>query len=146
MPSATVPALVIRRTYDAAPERVFEAWTDPHLASQFLCPAEMGMGEVTMDVRAGGAFRIKMIASDGEAFVAVGTYREVREPSRLSMTWTWEEDEPSKMHETLLTLDFAPHGTGTELTLTHERIASAESLERHRNGWNQILDKLATQR
>jgi uncharacterized protein YndB with AHSA1/START domain len=142
MQSTAVPALVIRRTYEAPPQRVYEAWTNPELAKQFLCPAGMTVGDLKLDVRVGGAFRIEMLAPNGETYVGYGVYREVVPPSRLSMTWQWEEENRADEHETLLTLEFKPHGKGTELVLTHERLASTESRASHAHGWNSIIEKL----
>lgn len=142
MQATTVPALVIRRTFQAPPDRVYEAWTDPQLARRFLCPNDVTVCDAAFDVRAGGSYRIAMLTPDGEAFVAYGTYREVVPAQRLVMTWAWEEDDPAEVHESLLTLEFAPHDGGTELTLTHESLASLESRERHGEGWNEVLAKM----
>lgn len=142
MQSTVVPALVIRRTYSASPERVYEAWTDPKLAQQFLCPAGMTAPEVQMDVRTGGKFRIVMMLPSGEPYVAYGVYRDVQPNKRLSMTWQWEEENPADEHESLLTIEFNAHGSGTELILTHEKLASVESRESHAHGWNSIVEKL----
>ena len=141
MQSTVVPALVIRRTYAASPQRVYEAWTDPELAKQFLCPAGMTTGDVQLDVRTGGAYRIEMLKPDGEPYVAYGVYREVVPASRLSMTWQWQEENPADEHESLLTLEFRPHNGGTELILTHERLASLESRAGHEHGWTSMLGK-----
>ena len=142
MISAPVPTLVIRRILNAPPERVYQAWTDPQIAAQFLRPDDIVMPEVEMDVRVGGLYHIVMQKPDGERLVARGTYREVRPAAHLSMSWKWDEDIPQEEHETLLTLDFAPHGTGTEFTLTHEKLASVQSRTNHQGGWNSILDKM----
>lgn len=137
----TVPALVIRRTYDASPERVYEAWTTPELAKQFLGPGEMA-ADVAMDVRVGGTYRIVMNQPDGEQYIVGGVYREVRPPRRLQMTWRWQEDNPQDEHETLLTLEFNPHNGGTELVLTHEQLKSEESRASHAHGWEAIVEQL----
>lgn len=143
MQTTTVPALVISRTLKAPPARVYEAWTDPQLARRFLCPNDITVGDATFDVRAGGRYRIAMINPDGETYVAHGTYREVVPERKLVMTWEWEEDDPRRVHQSLLTVEFAPHADGTELTLTHENLANLESRERHGEGWNAILEKMA---
>lgn len=141
MQSFTVPALVIRREYAASPQTVYEVWTNPELA-QFLCPQGMTVADVALDVRVGGTYRIDMRTPENEAFVAYGTYRDVQPGRRLSMTWTWEENSPEEEHETLLTIEFNPHGSGTELILTHERLSSEDSRRNHEHGWNSMLDKL----
>jgi uncharacterized protein YndB with AHSA1/START domain len=141
---AAVPALVLRRTYNVPRERVFAAWTTPETAMRFFCPGEMKAGEITMDVKTGGAFMIAMKSPDGEPFVARGIYRAVVVPERLVMTWRWEEDDPAEEHESLLTLEFNALGNATELVLIHEKLASVESSERHAEGWTSIIDQLAT--
>jgi uncharacterized protein YndB with AHSA1/START domain len=138
----TVPSLVIRRTYDVAPERVYQAWTTPEVAKQFLGPDDVKAAEVDMDVRVGGTYHIVMQMSDGERWTVGGTYREVVPARRLQMTWRWQEDDPKDEHETLLTLEFNPHNGGTELVLTHEKFASQESRDGHLRGWEAILDAL----
>lgn len=142
MNTTTVPALVIHRMFSASPERVYEAWTQPELAKQFMCPEGVTIGDMSMDVRVGGTYRIVMKNPAHEDYVAYGTYREVQPARRLSMTWTWEEDTKEEEHETLLTVEFAPHGSGTELTLTHEQLASEQSRTNHQGGWNTMLDKM----
>lgn len=143
MQSTTVPALVIRRVYQATPQRVYEAWTKPEIAKQFLGPYDVTAEEVEMDVRVGGAYRIVMLKPDGERLTARGTFREVKPGRRLSMTWKWDEDDPKEEYETLLTLDFAPSGAGTALTLTHERFPTLENRDNHEHGWTSIVDKLS---
>ena len=140
--SATVPAIVMRRTYSASPQQVYDAWTDPELARQFMCPEDVKAGKIDMDVRVGGTYRIEMLLPNGETYVAYGVYKDVQPAKRLSMTWTWEEDNKADEHETLLTIDLAPNGSGTDLTLTHEYLASEKSREDHTHGWTSILEKL----
>ncbi len=140
----TVPALVLRRTYHAPRQRVFDAWTKPELAAKILGPGEVTVPEIEMDVRPGGSYRITMLKPDGERLFALGTYRDVRAPERLSMTWRWEEDKPEDEHETLLTLEFNEVAGGTELVLTHEGLASVESRSQHEHGWTLIVDQLAS--
>jgi uncharacterized protein YndB with AHSA1/START domain len=138
-----VPALVLRRTYTAPRQRVFDAWTKPELAAKVLGPGDVTVPEIDMDVRTGGTYRLVMLMPDGERMNVGGTYREVRAPERLSMTWRWEEDDPADEFDTLLTLEFNEVAGGTELVLTHEQLASVESRDRHADGWGKILDQLA---
>ncbi|MEA2688302.1 MAG: hypothetical protein QOD51_909 [Candidatus Eremiobacteraeota bacterium] len=141
---AAVPALVLRRTYAAPRQRVYDAWTKPELAAKVLGPGDVTVPEIEMDVRTGGTYRLVMLMPDGERMNVGGTYREVRAPERLSMTWRWEEDDPADELDTLLTLEFNEVAGGTELVLTHEQLASVESRDRHADGWGKILDQLAS--
>lgn len=137
-----VPAVVLRRTYKAPRERVFDAWTKPEIAARFFGPGDVASRDIKMDVRVGGSYSIVMEPPDSEKLLVRGVYREVRRPERLSMTWSWEEDDPKDEIESLLTLEFNEVDGGTELVLTHEQLASVESAERHKEGWTQILDQL----
>jgi uncharacterized protein YndB with AHSA1/START domain len=141
---AAVPALVLRRTYAAPRQRVFDAWTKPELAMKFFGPEDVTVPEIEMDVRTGGAYHIVMVKPDGERLNINGTYREVHAPERLSMTWRWEEDDPADEYDSVLTLEFNALGGGTELVLTHEQLATEESRERHAHGWGAIMEQLAS--
>lgn len=139
-PSAV--AVVLRRTFDAPRETVFEAWTDPAIMQQFYGPRN-GCKDVQSDFRVGGTYRIVMPGPDGTDWAVGGTYREIVVPERVVCTWRWEEDDKSQEHDTLLTLEFNAKGAQTEFVLTHENFKDAESCEGHTEGWNTILDKYA---
>jgi len=136
------PRLVIRRKFAVPRERVFAAWTQPEQMRQWAGPGEIRAGEVEADVRPGGKYRIAMLLPDGDTYVVRGVYREVRAPEFLSYTWKWEEDKPEDEVETLVSIAFNDLGKETELVLTHEQFASAESRDNHEHGWAGALDKL----
>lgn len=141
--ATAVPALVLSRVYDASPERVYAAWTDPQAVMKFLAPGDVITVDVKMDVRAGGAYQIVMVKPDGERLPVRGVYKEVIPGQRLSMTWQWEEDNPEDEYETLLTLEFFDRGGKTELVLTHENFATIESRSNHERGWTATLAQCA---
>jgi uncharacterized protein YndB with AHSA1/START domain/predicted enzyme related to lactoylglutathione lyase len=141
--AAAVEALVIRRTYNAPRERVFDAWIKPEIFRRWMGPADVAVREMEIDARVGGKYRVVMVDPEGERFVVFGTIREFRRPTRLSYTWQWEDDDGApEGNETLLTLDFHDRDGDTELVLTHENFASAESRDRHNQGWSSALEKL----
>jgi uncharacterized protein YndB with AHSA1/START domain len=144
--------LRVTRVFDAPRELVFRAWTEPHQFQQWFGAAACegsALQSVQMDARTEGKYRLKVRRPDGEFWTTVGTYREVKPPERLVFTWQFEKDgsgdefgevEPPEM---LVTVEFKSRGQQTELTLTHERFASAESRDRHQDGWNRCLESLA---
>jgi uncharacterized protein YndB with AHSA1/START domain len=138
-----VPAVVLRRTYPVSRERVFAAWTNPEIAARFLSTADVKATNIQMDVKTGGTYSITMNSPEMGRLVVRGTYREVKSPERLVMTWRWEEDNPAEEYDSLLTLDFSERNGETELVLTHEKFASVESRDRHEHGWTDIVDQLA---
>ncbi len=140
--TATDERLVLRRKYNAKRDRVWKAWTDKDEMMAWHAPEGSSVAEYIVDLRIGGAFRLAMLQPSGEKYIAKGVYREITPPERLSYTWIWEEDTPEEEHETLLSIEFNDLGEETEVVLTHENLASAESRDRHTEGWNQVLDKL----
>jgi len=139
----TPTTLVIRRIFNAPPARVYAAWAQPDRMRAWLAPGEMVLKEYVSDPRVGGAFRLTMQEPGGEPFAARGVYREMRDGELLSFTWSWEEDTPEEEVETFITLEFLDHANGTELIFTHERLRDEASRDRHNEGWNSCLDKLA---
>jgi uncharacterized protein YndB with AHSA1/START domain len=141
--SPAVPAVVLRRTYPVPRERVFAAWTNPEIAARFFGPGDVVVSDITMDVRLGGAYSITMTSPEMGKMIVRGTYVEVKAPERLAMTWRWEEDDSAQEYDSLLTLEFHDRNGHTDFVLTHEKIATRESRDRHEGGWTAIVDQLA---
>src|SRR5579871_4797859 len=141
----TAPAptsLVLRRTFEAPCERVFRAWLSPDIMRRFLDGDRHEILDVTADARVGGSYSITWKGDDGPMTVR-GVYRELVPNERIVCTWTWEEDDPGDVCETLLTLEFHAAGDRTELVLTHVNFRSETSRDNHAEGWQSIFDKFA---
>ena len=83
--------LVVRRTFNAQPRIVFEAWTKPELFQRWWVPKSMGMSLLVceMDVRVGGKYRLVFGMNGSKVMEVFGKYIEVTPHSRL--VWTNEE-------------------------------------------------------
>jgi uncharacterized protein YndB with AHSA1/START domain len=46
------------------------------------------------------------------------------------------------MADTLVTVDFAPEGEATKVTITHEQFVNTEDRDKHNEGWNGCLNRL----
>lgn len=136
---AAKPSLTIKRRFNAAPEKVFSAWTDAAKMKKWMGPGQISAKHVESDPRAGGRYRIIMQAPSGEEFDVSGIYREVIAGERLVYTWAGTATpEPA----TLVTVTFQPNGTGTLLTLTHEQFPDDAVRDSHTDGWTGALVKL----
>jgi uncharacterized protein YndB with AHSA1/START domain len=62
----------------------------------------------------------------------------VDKPSLLEFTWAMEGDDVNKG---VVSVEFEPHGSGTELTLTHEGLTGKAQAQAEA-GWNEWLDGL----
>lgn len=142
MSTTAVTALRLTRTFGAAPDRVFEAWTQPEHMKRWACPEGAQLEVVEVDLRVGGAYTLGMRTSEGLTHTAYGTYREVDVPRKLVYTWDWKEED-QRMGETLVTVLFndAPDG-GTEVVLTHEGFPAEEAKAGHEEGWGSCFTKL----
>lgn len=135
------PALTISRVVAGSRADVFKSWTDPQELKRWWGPPGFTTPSAEIDLRAGGKYRIAMQPPEGELLHVGGVYREVEPPKKLVYTWAWEEDG-GPGHESLVTVEFRDRGASTEVVVTHERLANAESRERHDHGWTGCMDRL----
>lgn len=143
-----VEAVVVKRTFAAPREKVFQAWSDLALMARWFCrcAGHPPTRVLQADVRSGGSYRIEV---EGPVQGAAGTmlyrgwgeYREVRPPERLVFTWNWEHDE---FRDTLVTVEFRSLGASgfTEVTLTHELLPTEKARAEHRQGWGECFEML----
>jgi uncharacterized protein YndB with AHSA1/START domain len=69
------------RVFDASPEEVFEAWTDPEQIRLWWDPSGQPLVDCKVDLRPGGAF--VFTNGSGHAPPFAGTYLEIARPSLL---------------------------------------------------------------
>ncbi len=84
-----VPLVRIVREFDAPPEKVFRAHTDPDLLSRWLGPRDLTMTVDHYECRTGGAYRYLHSRGD-EEYAFYGSFHEVREPDTIVQTFTYE--------------------------------------------------------
>jgi uncharacterized protein YndB with AHSA1/START domain len=143
--SATeTPTLRLERTFDAPVEAVFDAWTNPEVLRRWwIADSSWHTPVADVDLRVGGRYRLSMEDPAAHTLHTVcGEYREVRRPERLVYSWAWEEDGGRLGHASTVTVEFIGDGDSTTVVLVHSDLASPESRENHRNGWEGCLASL----
>ena len=133
--------LHLGRTFDASPERVFAAWTDPNLLKQWWGPLGSMVMAAEVDLRVGGRYRLGIQQSTQATYFVSGTYQVIQPPHKLAFTWRWENPEMD-IGDSLVSLEFRAKGNQTELHLTHERLPTSEARLAHNEGWVSMLEKL----
>ncbi len=117
-----VPLVRIVREFDAPPEKVFRAHTDPDLVARWLGPRGYEMRIDHYDCRTGGSYRYVHI-SDGNEFGFHGSFHEVRPSEVIVQTFTFE-GEPDGVALERLVLEDVGDGrtrlTGTSLVDSFE--------------------------
>jgi uncharacterized protein YndB with AHSA1/START domain len=138
---AAKPSLTIKRRLNAAPSKVYAAWTDPEKLAAWFGPAKVKVGslQAVTDLRVGGSYRISFNAADGEYFQVGGIYREIVPNELLVMSWAWHS---TPERESQLTISLKPDGAGTLLTLHHEQFFNEAARDGHEKGWTELLGKL----
>jgi uncharacterized protein YndB with AHSA1/START domain len=137
---ADLPGTVrVSRHFDASAERVFDAWLDPQIASQWLYTAPGGrMVRAEVDARVGGRY-VFVDRRDGDDIEHHGAYLELDRPRRLVFTlcvpkYSEQEDR--------IAVDIVSTDAGCNLVITHE--VSPQWAADTKSGWAMLLDKMAT--
>ena len=85
-----LPVIRITRDFDASPDRVFRAWTDPDLVARWLGPRNSEIRIDGWDARTGGSYRYASVRDGEEVAAFYGSFHEIRPTERLVQTFTWE--------------------------------------------------------
>jgi uncharacterized protein YndB with AHSA1/START domain len=116
--------IVVKRTFNAPPRLVFEAWTKPELFRRWWVPKSLGMTLLAceLDVRAGGGYRLEFRHGASGSMAFFGKYLEVTPHSRL--VWTNEEGDDGAV--TTVTFE---ERDGKTLLVLRELYPSKEALD-----------------
>jgi uncharacterized protein YndB with AHSA1/START domain len=116
--SAAHATLVVERTYDAAPARVFAAWADPELKTLWF--SEPG-ADHELDFRIGG----REISRDGPPMGPGSTfdarYCDIVAGERIVYTYEMYAGE-TLTSVSVATVEFKPEGAGTRVVLTDQTV------------------------
>src|SRR5262245_1818130 len=128
----------VTRQFSSSPQRVFDAWLDSKTTGKWLFATASGQIVcVEIDARVGGWFYI-VERREGENVEHIGEYLEIVRPRRLAFTLSVEK---YSLGFERVTVVFGPHGTGCELSLTHE--TKPELARQMSHGWIRMLEGLA---
>jgi uncharacterized protein YndB with AHSA1/START domain len=133
--------LVIERSFAAPAAAVFDAFTDEAVMRRWWhARPDWSTPEASVDLRVGGAVRVVMLDTDGDAHGGGGHYTAVERPHRLAFTWTWDRSEEAR--ETLVEIAFVESDGATTVTFTHSNLEDEASARDHEGGWNRCFDNL----
>jgi uncharacterized protein YndB with AHSA1/START domain len=140
--------LVLERTVDVPPERVWEAWTQPEKLKQWFTPAPWRTTECEIDLRPGGRFRTVMRGPAGEVMDSTGCFLEVVPGRRLVFTDALGPGyRPKEAPFMTAIISIEPDGRGGTryvATALHRDEATRKSHEDmgFHTGWGTALDQL----
>jgi uncharacterized protein YndB with AHSA1/START domain len=110
--------IVMKRSFAAPRDRVFDAFTKPELIQRWLLgPDGWSMPVCEVDLKAGGSYRYRWRSDsgDGHEFGVSGTYLEIVRPERLVHAERF--DDAWYPGEALVTTTFSEHADSTTVTM-----------------------------
>jgi uncharacterized protein YndB with AHSA1/START domain len=135
----TLQTLRLTRRFEATPQRLFDAWTDPRLAQGWLFTTPASEAHrVEIDLRVGGRWEI-VDRRGGADYRAIGEYLEIEPPRRLVFTFGMPQFADAF---TTVVVEIAPDGAGAVMTLTQDGLA-ADAVAALEQGWGDMFDALA---
>lgn len=118
--SVTHSTFTLERTYDASPARVFAAFADPEQKHQwFGGPPEWREAAFEVDFRVGGREVNRGGPKDGPMHSFDALYYDIVPDERIVYAYEMHLDEV-RISVSLATIELAPAGDGTRLTLTEQ--------------------------
>jgi uncharacterized protein YndB with AHSA1/START domain len=149
--------MAVTRTFNATPELLWKAWTDPHLVSQWWGPVGFTCPVCNIDLRVNGKFFIGMRTPDGQDFFNAGQYHEIVPHQKIVSSMHFSDSQGNKVapehygieHQSIEdaydVTTFEDLGDGqTKLTFTGNETMEEAKSTGQLEGWLQILDKFET--
>jgi len=147
-PTIVHNTFVIERNYPQPPERVFGAFALPSRKRRWYAEGDHEIQEFEMEFRVGGSERFRYRFKEGHPIAGSeitneSTYQDIVPGKHIVMT--------SKMSlngkpivAMLLTLEFLPSGTGTDLIHTHQGafLEWPDGPRMIEAGWRALLDRM----
>jgi uncharacterized protein YndB with AHSA1/START domain len=136
--------IVIERTYDAAPVRVFAAFADPVARAEWAVPAEpIVLVYDQADFRIGGIDVSRCGPKHDLMFRAETLYLDIVDGARIVSVETVSK-HGTRLSVSLVTAEIRPEGTGARVVLTDQIVAldDPDILKGHEQGYSGALDNL----
>jgi uncharacterized protein YndB with AHSA1/START domain len=132
----------VSHRFDAPPEIVFAAWTDPEQVARWWAPEgfEIPPESVDIEPRVGGRFHLDMVEASGPGrFRYRAEIVELAEPELIVL-----KGEPiagTDIEVTITRAEFVAEGGGTRMTVTSGPF-TGEARENAQTGWGELVVKL----
>jgi uncharacterized protein YndB with AHSA1/START domain len=142
--SVTHATFSIERVYDAAPARVFKAWSDPKARDRWFVAADgWKVSEYSHDFRVGGR-EVGRFSQTGKNIYTNDThYQDIVPDNRIIFAYTMAKDGEN-ISASVATVELKPEGKRTRLIYT-EQGAFLDGLDTPASreaGWHDLLSSL----
>ena len=128
----------VSRHIPVAPDRAFDAWIDPEVASRWLFATPGGkIVRCDIDARSGGAFVITD-RRDGDDVAHHGTYLEIDRPRRIVFRFSVPK---YSSEESAVEVRVQAADSGADVTIETFDVPP-EWREQTEQGWRELLERL----
>jgi uncharacterized protein YndB with AHSA1/START domain len=141
-PSAGPDDAYVSHRFDAPPETVFAAWTDPEQVARWWAPTgyEIAPESVEIEPRAGGRFHLEMVEVSGPGrFRYRAEIVEFAHPRLLALKA--EPIEGTDIEVTITRVELVAEHGGTRMTVTSGPF-TREGRENAQTGWDELVVNL----
>lgn len=147
-PTTIHSTFVIERNFPQRAARVFSAFAQPALKRRWYAEGDHEIQEFQMDFRSGGIERFRYRFREGHPIAGSeianeSIYQDIVDEKRIVMT-TRMSLNSKPILAMVVTFEFAPAETGTELVLTHQGtyIDWPDGVKMIEMGWRHLVDRL----
>lgn len=141
-PSASSDEAYVSHHFDAPPEIVFAAWTDPEQVARWWAPGDFEIPPESVDIepRVGGRFHLEMVEVSGPGrFRYRAEIVEFAEPQLIAL-----KGEPiagTDIEVTITRVELVAQDGGTRMTVTSGPF-TREARENAQTGWDELVVNL----
>lgn len=134
---ATHDTFVIEKTYNAAPEKVFTAWSDYATKAKWFQKAD------EFDFRVGGREYSQGGPKGGPVYTFDACYQEIVSNQRIVYSYTMDLEE-TRISVSLTTVEFKHAEAGTHLIYTEQGVFldGHDTVAQREHGTKVMMDKL----
>lgn len=144
----------LTRTFEAPPDMVFSAWTEPENLGWFFNPGFTSDLPTKVDLRVGGSWRQEMIVDIETRYMTGGIFREIDPGKKLVFTWGaidgWPKIDPERLDQSpQVTILFREVADGTQMIFRVElpdQLTEPQTAEWMSTGmlagWTMTIDRL----
>jgi uncharacterized protein YndB with AHSA1/START domain len=136
-----VSDLRVERLFDAAPEVVFDAFTDPDVQRELYADEPDWVVEAECDLRVGGRWTIAFGPPGSKPARETNVFLEIDRPRRLACSSTMTMPDGSSV-DTGLLVTFDEEAGRTRMTIVQSGFETDQLRDDFAEGWPSILDGL----